>query len=226
MKRERTYIIITLVATLIINLIGLFFGQSWNLVVYFSIPILLLLLVYFLMVSQMLNMEKSLLEKMKSISPGFEYITGEDFVKRTLIETISETKEFIFTTGGRAREVDYLHCLTQKVLNGNVKYYRVILGDHIQHSFHEHLKELLNRKLDSVYIGHQLEEKYGNMLITDDEIILYLPSPTFKSLDTVLKIANPNLAKKYQIYVMQIYSESKKIIKDNELRELCIKCRD
>lgn len=225
MKRERTYIIITLGLTVVVNIVGLFLGKSWNTFIYFLFPILFVLLMYFLIVSQMINMQAELSEKIKSISKGYEFVSGEDFVKRNLVETIKKAEEFIFTTGGRAREVDYLQCLTQKVINENIKYYRVILGDHIQHSFHEHLKEIIDKKVDSAYIGHQIEEKYGNMLITDEEIILYLPSPSFKSLDTILKIDDPNLAKKYQLYIMQIYSESKKITSDTELKDLCIKCR-
>ncbi|GAH78781.1 unnamed protein product, partial [marine sediment metagenome] len=79
MNRERIIIIITLVATVIINLTGLLLGKSWNNVVYFFIPILLILIFYFLIVSQMINMEKNIFEKIKSISPNFEIITGEDF---------------------------------------------------------------------------------------------------------------------------------------------------
>ncbi|GAG14189.1 unnamed protein product, partial [marine sediment metagenome] len=225
MNRERIIIIITLVATVIINLTGLLLGKSWNNVVYFFIPILLILIFYFLIVSQMINMEKNIFEKIKSISPNFEIITGEDFVKKTLTETINEAKDVIFTTGGRAREVDYLNALTQKVLNEDVKYYRVILGDHIQHTFHEHLKELIDRKEPSVYVGYQLEEKYGNILVTNDKVILYLPSASFKGLDMVLKIADPDLAKKYQLYVMQIYAESKKITNSEDLDKLCIHCK-
>ena len=172
----------------------------------------------------MINMEKNIFEKIKSISPNFELITGEDFVKRTLTETINEAKDVIFTTGGRAREVDYLNALTQKVLNEDVKYYRVILGDHIRHTFHEHLKELIDRKPPSVYVGYQLEEKYGNILVTNDKVILYLPSPSL-GLDMVLKIADPDLAKKYQLYVMQIYAESKKITNSEDLDKLCIHCK-
>ena len=157
MNRERIIIIITLVATVIINLTGLLLGKSWSNVVYFFIPILLILIFYFLIVSQMINMEKNIFEKIKSTSPNFGLITGEDFVKRTLTETINEAKDIIFTTGGRVRDVDYLNALTQKVLNEDVKYYRVILGDHIQHSFHEHIKGLIDRKVPSVYVGYQLE---------------------------------------------------------------------
>ena len=224
MNRERIIIIITLVATVIINFTGLLLGESWNNVVYFFIPILLILIFYFLIVSQMINMEKNIFEKIKSISPNFELITGEDFIKRTLTETINEAKDVIFTTGGRAREVDYLNTLTQKVLNEDVKYYRVILGDHIRHTFHEHLKELIDRKAPSVYVGYQLEEKYGNILVTNDKVILYLPSPSL-GLDMVLKIADPDLAKKYQLYVMQIYAESKKITNSEDLDKLCIHCK-
>lgn len=222
MNRERIIIIITLVATVIINLTGLLLGKSWSNVVYFFIPILLILIFYFLIVSQMINMEKNIFEKIKSISPNFEFITGEDFVKRTLIETINEAKDIIFTTGGRAGDVDYLNALTLKVLNEDVKYYRVILGDHIHHTFHEHIKELIDRKASSVYVGYQLKEKYGNILVTNDKVILYLPSPSFKGLDMVLKITDPNLAKKYQIYVMQIYADSKKITNNEDLDKLCI----
>lgn len=225
MKKERAYILITLGATIVINTIGVFLGKSWNMAIYFSIPILLVLLMYFLIVSQMYNMRTELFEDLKSISSGYKFISGEDFVKRNLIEAISNTKEFVFATGGRAQEVDYLQCLTQKILEENVKYYRVILGDHIHHSFHEHLQEIISRKPDSVFIGHHLEEKYGNMLITDEDIILYLPSASFKGLDTALKIDDVKLAKKYQLHVMQIYSEARKITLETELRELCSQCR-
>ena len=56
-------------------------------------------------------------------------------------------------------------------------------------------------------------------------MILYLPSPSLKSLDMALKIADPDLAKKYQLYVMQIYAESKKIINSEDLNKLCINCK-
>lgn len=225
MKRERIYIIITLVVTVIINFIGLLLGTNWNIFVYLSIPIILVLILYFLIASQMINMEKNIFERIKSISPNFEFVIGEDFVKRTLTEVIKEAEDTIFTTGGKAREVDYLNTLTQRVLNEDVKYYRVISGNYIRHTFHEHLKELMDHKTQSVYIGHQLEEKYGNMLVTNDKVILYLPSPSFKELDMALKISDSTLANKYQLYIMQIYAESKKITNSEELKKLCVQCK-
>jgi len=224
MRRERKYVILTLSATVIINLIGLFWWQSWNLIIYFSIPILLLLLLYSLLTSQMLNAQNSIIENVKSISPGFEYVTGQKFVQRTLTDAINETQDFIFATGGRAKDVDYLESLTQKVLGGSVRYYRVILGDHIHHPLHTHLQKLIEKKSDSVYVGHLPSEKYGNMLVTDQEVILYLPSPSFGGLDTVLRIRNLDLARKYQLYLMQAYGDSKKIDTETEFRELCRDC--
>ena len=224
MRRERTYVILTLAATVIINLIGLFMWQSWNLIIYFSIPILLLLLFYSLLTSQMLKAEKSIIEKVKSISSGFEYITGEKFVERTLTEAIYETEELIFATGGRAKGSEYLEALTEKILRGTIKYYRVILGNHIHHSLHEHLHLLIDKKNESVKVGHISSEKYGNMLVTDREVILYLPSPGFGGLEAVMRIKDPDLARKYQIYIMQIYGESTKITTDANLKELCRDC--
>lgn len=225
MNPETAYRVIAVVVAVVIGLIGLLLGQSWDLFAYLSIPILLVLILYVLIVSQMMNMERSIFAKMKSISQNPEFIEGDDSVTKTLIETMNEADEAIFTTGGKVREVDYLGALARKILDTGATYYRVILGDHIQHTFHEHLRELIEKKSCSVHIGHQPEEKYGNMLITNDKVILYLPSPSFEGLDTVLKIADPNLARKYQLYVMQIYAESEKITDNEGLKKLCIQCK-
>lgn len=226
MRRERTYIVITLATAIGVNLVGVLLARNWNPAIYVGVPIVLLLLLYLLVTSQLLRMESSIMERVESVSPRFHYIAGEDSVKRTLIEAIDATEEFIFCTGGRARDAEYLGSLAHKVLTTNVKYYRVILGRQIHHPLHEHLSELLRAESGSAHVGHALEEKYGNMLVTDKKVIHYLPSATFGGLETVLKIENPGLAARYQLYIMRIYGESERITGDAQLRGLCIECRD
>jgi hypothetical protein len=224
MRRERTYVVMTLIAAILVNLIGLVAGQTWNPVIYFAIPILLLLLLYFLVVSQMLNLEATIVGAVKSVSRGFEYIADEDSVKRALVEAIDEAKDFVFATGGRARDVDYLDALSRKVSGGETIHCRVILGDHIHHVLHQHLAVLLTRPGASVHVGHLREEAAGNMLVTDDRVMYYLPSPSSKGLERVLMVQDARLASRYRTYIMQLYAHSRKITEESQLRELCLEC--
>lgn len=220
MDKERIYIIITLIITLLVALLGIFLGKSFDLYAKYIIPILLLLLLYLLMASQSIKMEKNIFDKIKSISYNYEFITGENAVKRTLLEAIKETREAIFATGGRAREGSYLNVLTQKVVKEKVKYYRVILGNNIHIPFYNHLNKILENKLPNVHIGYLEEEKFGNMLVTDNKVIFYIPSATSNGLDSVLKIDDSYLAISYQRYIIDVFLGSQLIRSKADLNKL------
>jgi hypothetical protein len=222
MRKELIITIIAFVANASIALIAVLLGRSLDSFIYYIIPTIFVLIFFILVTNQNIKMRKDIYEelnKIKSISYNYELIMGNHKVNRVLIEAINEAQGFLFTTGGRSRESEYLNAISQKIIKNKIKYYRVILGNHIHEIFYKHLNSLFSSNISDIFIGYIKDEKYGNMLVTDKKVIFYLPSDS-EGLDSVLRIEDSNLAQKYQLYIMQIYANSEKINSATDLHEL------
>lgn len=227
MTKELIAVTITLLITIVVNFIGLFMGKEEKWFYYFVFPLLFIMLFYLLIASQLRKLGKNISNNIQMLSPDIKFIKdSKEKFEKEMVESIQKAKKFVFTTGGRARESKYLQSISKKVITENVQYYRVILGDHIRHVLCQHLCNLLNKKLDNIHIGHLAEETYGNFTATDEEVVMALPSTKIDMVDTGLIIMNKAVAEDYRMHILNIYGDSKKLKKEEEIKELCIDCRD
>ena len=151
-----------------------------------------------------------------------ELIEGSDEITVSMIAEVHRAQTYIFTIGGRSRNEAYLEAVKKRVLRGDIRYVRVITGDHIRHLLCKHLHALENH----VELGHLLEEKYGAVMVTHDTTFIALPSPNVSILDRALKIKSEAVAADYRSYVAELLGSSKKEIDSDFIRKLCIRCRE
>lgn len=149
-----------------------------------------------------------------------ELIEGSDEITVSMIAEVQRAETYIFTIGGRSRNEAYLEAVKQRVLRGNIRYVRVITGDHIRHLLCEHLHALGKH----VELGYMAEEKYGNVMVTHDSTFLALPSPNVPILNRALKIKSEAIAADYRAYVAELLGSSKKKIDSDFIRKLCTTC--
>lgn len=162
---------------------------------------------------------------LKRLLLGPEVITGKDLVESALINAAKSAREFIMATGGRSRIEEYLDAITHAVQNDIVSfYYRLILGDHIHHPLHKHLKEVWGQR--GVHIAHNEHEHYGQILVTEKEAIVTMPSSAAKAFDRVLRIRTPTTVQRHKDYVHDLFMmpENKRITSLDQIAALCQEC--
>ncbi len=161
------------------------------------------------------------LQVFRSEFTGAELIDGEQALTVAMIEAVEKADKYIYTIGGRSRNDTYLDALKVRVLVGNVKYVRIVTGDHIRHPLCVHLRELRGR----MEVGYLPEDKYGGVLATHDTIVIALQSSTVSSLDKGLRIRDPNLCVEYRSYIADLLSTSNRSLTDSFFKNLCTRCR-
>lgn len=151
---------------------------------------------------------------------AIELIQGADQISIVMIAAVQSAKTYVFATGGQSRNEVYLDALTERVKRHDVRYIRVITGDHIRHSLCKHIQEVE----ELAELGYVPEEKFGGMLVTDDTTILALPSANVPILDRILKITDQSVAADYRVYIAEVFGKSQKI--DTAfVKGLCMTCR-
>lgn len=157
----------------------------------------------------------------ESLGAFIELIDGVEAITNSMIKAVEEAEKYIFTIGGRSRNDAYLEALKQRVHRGDVRYIRVITGDHIRHPLCKHVRELMGR----VEFGYLREDKYGGLLVTHDTAILGIHSCRVPSLDKGLRIQNENIASDYRLYVLELLSNSECTVDIDLIQSLCKTCR-
>jgi hypothetical protein len=151
---------------------------------------------------------------------AIELIQGADQISIGMIAAVQSAKTYIFATGGQSRNEVYLDALTQRVKRHDVRYIRVITGNHIRHALCKHIQELG----ELAELGYVQAEKFGGVLVTDDTTILALPSANVSILDRVLKVTDEFVAADYRAYIAEVFGMSQKIDM-TFVKGLCTTCR-
>lgn len=153
---------------------------------------------------------------------SLELVEGVEAITSTMIEAVENAEGYIFSVGGRSRNNRYLAALRQRVFRGDVRYVRVITGDHIRHQLHEHIHDVFK----FVELGYLKEDKYGGILVTRDTVILAIYSSSVPTLDKGLKMAGEQIASDYRSIVQDLFNASEKPITMDFVSGLCTTCRE
>ena len=231
--QERKVVIIGLLALLVaivtygvLSSTGAFKDRAWNLgggIVGFLAAVVILNAVYGKGFRSLQDDE----EHSSCLAPDYsstppELIDGAEEISISMIAEVQRAKTYIFTIGGRSRNEPYLDAIKQRVLRGDIRYIRVITGDHIRHLLCRHLHEMA----DHIEFGYLAEEKYGAVMVTHDTTFLALPSPNVSILDRALKIKSEAVAADYRAYVAELLGSSKSEIDWGFIKKLCTTCRE
>lgn len=161
------------------------------------------------------------LQVLRSEFTGAEVIDGEQAITMAMIEAVEKADKYIYTIGGRSRDQTYLDALKTRVEVGDLKYVRIVTGDHIRHPLCVHLRELRGK----MEVGYLAEDKYGGVLATHDTVVIALQSSTVSSLDKGLRIRDPSLSVEYRSYIADLLATSTRSLADSFFKNLCTECR-
>jgi len=148
-------------------------------------------------------------------------IQGAETVTYNMVEAAKDAQTYIYTIGGKARNEKFLNTISERVVRGNIRYIRVITGDHIRHQLCRHLHELQ----EIVELGYYLDRIYGNIMVTHDTTIIALPCPNSSALENVLKVKSREVASDYREYITELLGSSEKITNFSLIENLCKTCR-
>jgi len=155
-------------------------------------------------------------------APVTELITGVDEMTRAMLAATESAQQYVFIIGGRSRNDTYLKALANRVGRRDVRYVRVLTGDHIRHPLCVHMQEIWN----CMELGYLPEDKYGGILATHDTVIVALQSSRVPALDKGLRIRDAGIASDYRAYVLELLGTSNRAIDMNFVRQnLCKTCR-
>ena len=150
------------------------------------------------------------IRKLLEIDDDFEYIADTHDVVRELTKLVSEAEEFIFSIGAKSTAKEYLDEIETKVKK-KVQYRRLLTGDHITPELYRHLSKIIEISDSDVNIAWNKSEKYGLMTITENGVIIALPSP-YKQKFTGIKLVGDHNARLYNHYFMEAFSKSTEIL--------------
>lgn len=223
----RVELIVSIILIVVLGLIGLGLGiSSSNLLEFFSfmMPLLLIILLIFIFIRIYLEFEKKIIVAVESRLPG-KFINQKKVLEVEMVALVENAQEFIYATGGRSKEKEYLKAIEKKVKSGKIEYRRIILGNKITHELHLHLEKII--ELQNVYIYRRPEEFFGFMSITDTEVILPLADPRPNRFETAFKTSDRNMADKYQKYILKLFadSKSKMVTSKEQIKKMCSKCK-
>jgi len=137
------------------------------------------------------------------------------------ISILKNAKEYVFIIGGRSRNEKYLSALKDRITEKNVRYIRIITGNHIRHQLHQHLNEIWSE----VELGYYEEDKFGGILATHDTVFIALQSSNKSILEKGFVIHNEKIAADYRLHIQELLSNSQKKVTKELIGQLCITCK-
>lgn len=155
-------------------------------------------------------------------SKNFSLIHGQKNCINSMIKTVDEANDFIFTIGGRSRDVKYLNAIANRVKKGNVHHIRVITGNHILHNLCVHLRDL-GKNADLAYIT---EERFGNFLVTHDTTIIALQDAKKTNIYSILILKDTKVASEFRQYISGVFGQDNKTVDNTLIKSLCLSCRE
>jgi hypothetical protein len=157
-----------------------------------------------------------------SIVLGVRYLENSDDVIDELSMLVDDTKDYIFALGGKSSAKEYVNKITSKVEKGNIRYKRILTGDHITHELHKHLSDLFSKKSSFEVVWIE-SEKYGYFTVSENRVIFAFPSPLAKAFSGIVFI-DKNNSIQYMVHFMEIFSKGIKLETNKEVELLCEKC--
>lgn len=151
---------------------------------------------------------------------NLKIIHGNRNITNELVSAVKNAKDYIFTIGGRSRNSEYLEAIENRMERGNIRYVRVITGSHIRHQLHVHLKNTMK----DIEAGYLLEERFGNLLATNDMTFIALQDPKKTNLNTIIKIKDSSIANVVREYIVELFGQSNTDLDNSFISRLCKKC--
>lgn len=155
------------------------------------------------------NAEDRLTRELQSRLPQISYIEKREEVELAMCRLAERASEFIVTSGGKSRNIQYLRTIEQKSFEGQIFYWRILYDKDITEELYNHLSRVIS--LPNVTIVHVGDDSYNNMTLADTGAILALPVPGHGELKAI-EIPSPEYSRQlYTGYMMSVFSKAFRI---------------
>ena len=183
------------------------------------LPLLAVVVLALIFLSLVVNTEDRITQEIDKRLPKLSYLDKRKEVELASLELVERASEFVIATGGRSRNIEYLKLIEKKVYDGEVLYWRIIYNEILTQELCDHLCTVIS--LPNASIAQIKDTAYGNMIITDDGMLVALPVPVHGELKAI-HVPNSEYAQKMNNgYMMTIFSKAKKIDSVEDIRSLC-----
>lgn len=210
-------VVIFSTALVIVNCV---LGESLNNLLYNSIPVVLLVILYLLLQKKMNKFENSVREILESRIPNISYIEDGNAITTEFINAINSAEKYIMTTGGKTRNINYLSVIKENINNKDIEYYRILFGEDISQELYNHLIDIIEK--DSVYVSYTPRELASFLLLTENVAFIGLPDADPKEFRRCLKIPNINIIERLAKYIRSWYKASEKVDTKKDLERLLL----
>jgi len=219
---NRWEIVVAILLMIVFEFLRWQLGETYLAFFTAATPCVLLVALFLLMMGALGRHRREIARILKNHLPELRFINEAQRLNTEMIRIVKDSNDYIVTTGGRARNDEYLSAIEKKISeNDRIEYWRVVLGEYIHHRLHQHLERLFERP--NANIRWHAREIYGNILASENEVLLPLADPVPGMFGTALIISNPRIAIKYKEFVLRLYGEAKVVNKD-ELKFRCLEC--
>jgi len=137
--------------------------------------------------------------KIRGALMKFKFFKTREEVSGAMLSTIRNSDEYILTIGGQTRETEYVDNIEKKIKNNEIRYMRLITGDHIRDVLYDHLIRIIGKQnVKLKYLG--TEDKYGGIIVTKGKVFLALKTNE-TNLTYGIIIKEQNISEEYRSYV-------------------------
>jgi len=192
------------------------------------VPIITLLSLSFLLASSVIErrthidkVQETLDNIVSSYTFGAQYLDDAESVMSQMERITLRANESIMSLGSKSRASSYLAAIREAVLQRRIIHYRLLDGEYIPHELHEHLIEIVHEP--NVQIAWTPREKFGNLLVTENESVMVFPAPYIDKFSGLWLPGQTN-SRRYTQYFLEVFSKSLPLRTENAIRVLCIEC--
>lgn len=192
------------------------------------VDIITLLILSFLLVNAVIDrkiginkINESLDNIISSYAFGAQYLDDAGAVIPQLERITRKADEIIMALGAKSRASNYLFLIKEAVFQRNVIHYRLIDGEYIPHALHEHLIEIIKSPI--VQLAWTPKEKFGNLLLTENECVIVLPAPYIDKFSGILLPGERN-SRRFTHYFLEAFSKSLPVRTEKAIEVLCMQC--
>lgn len=213
--REHLIVLAAILVPIVVE--GYRFYMSGDLIhVALILPVLGIALFYILVSAQLARGQAEVQRILDSRLPRTMYLTKEAQVVSALISIIQRAESYIVASGSRSNQTAYLSAIEDRVKEG-VPYWRIMLTRPISPELCDHLCRLVDEP--NVFIGWTEESDIGNTCLTEQGVVVALPSPRPKELLGIF-MSDQNIARRFKSYMDVVYGSSTRVASRQEIREL------
>jgi hypothetical protein len=187
-----------------------------------TLPLVAILILFLLFSYSTKKLEMRLNQTLERRLPAVEYLETRVEVELENYRLVEKAREVIVATGGKSRAHDYLAKIEDKCRSEEVTYWRLLFEEQsITHEMCSHLRRLLS--LSNFVVAVSREDGLGNLVVTEQGMILALPMPGHGGL-VGISIPSTAAARKTFRYLMTVYPSAKRLMNETEITALCEEC--